>query len=663
MGANPNAGTRMYYIRQSDGLAYCFSPVPFIAETNEILRSNVADADTKLGITTRLTFAGTLLPDTPALSGVNPDATCLELLDRKSDQLKAALSEDYGNLLIVDSSGYPVISVYPRVVGRDFDNSQMVVKRDYSIVFEYDDEFEDGSKIRSFENNWDFSSQPDDTVNVSHQISAVGVHNYPAGTGALENARSFVLARSNSLDRTQYRFLKQPFVGTLVDLDGYSEYNHTRQEVSNITASQYSLTETWVMASGNYKDDRTVQTAANLNELNELVEQVSINGTVQGFGDTTFERFTNAVNAFTTVVAPEINYNSPTGIVNRQRSDNRYAGTVTYSITFDISQENPFQDRSVQRSLNRNEDGTVTQNVTSTATIRPGSASGIEHAIEYCWANNYPISHYVEPFFDASLSGNIESVSIQLDSIRKSCTVTRGFREQGQPLWREEYQVSRDTSSENALTTITVNGSVVGLASETGTATQVRFSSASGAYFGSIESRIRDRALLIAPSGTCVSTRPIRSNLGYNFLNGIITYSQTFDNRHITDNPLISNEKITVSYKLPADVIANIQIPGKTDGPILQDQETVTAYEKNIKIQYTMQSGNSLCEALTSSQYSLLELAALAESNILINNTPAINNRGEKPQAQGVFKIADSYNFDRDTMVFSRDTTWTYTAS
>jgi hypothetical protein len=663
MPANPNAGTRMYYIRQSDGLAYCFSPVPFIAETNESVRSNVADRDTRLCTITRLTFAGTLLPDLPALSGVNPDASCLELLDRKSDQLKAALDEDYGNLLIVDASGYPVISVFPRVVSRDFDNSQMVVKRDYNVVFEYENEFEDAAKIKSFDNSWDFAQQPDDVVNVSHQISAQGIVDYPAGTGALENARHFVLGRSNTLDRAQYRFLKQPFVGSIIDLDSYTEYNHIRQETSNITAGQYSLNESWLMASGNYKDDRTVQTNSSLNELGDLVQQVSINGTVQGYGETTFARFNNAVVAFTTVIAPEINFSSVTGIVNKQRSDNRYAGTVNYSITFDTQDQSPFQDRSVQRSLTRNEDGTVTQSVTSSATIRPGSASGIQDAIDYAYANNYPISNFIEPYFSASLSGNVESVAIQRDEIRKSFSVTRGFREQGAPLWREEYQVSRETNAENAITTVTVNGTVAGMAMESGTASTVRFNAASGAYYNVVIHQIRDRALSIAPTGTCVGTLPIRTTLGYNIPNGIITYSQSFDNRHTSDNPLVTDEKISVSYKLAADIIASIQVPGKPTGPILQDQETQTGLEKNIKIQYTMQSGNIPCTMLTSAQFQLLESAALTESNILINNTAVQNSRGEKPIAQAVFKTADQYTFDRQTMVFSRDSTWLYTFS
>lgn len=661
MAGNPNAGTRMYYIRQSDGLAYCFSPVPFIAETNEVARSNVDDRDTKLVTTTRLTFNGTLLPNLPALSGVDQDASCLQLLDRKSDQLKTALDEDYGNLLIVDSSGYPVLSVYPRVVARDFDESQMVVRRDYTITFEYENEFEDGAKVRSFDETWDFSQQQDDTVNVSHQLSAVGIPDYPAGTGSLENARYFVLGRANSLNRNQYRFNTAPFVPAIIDLDSFTEYNHTRQETSNITAGQYSLNETWLMASGNYKDDRTVQTSTTLDNTNTLVTQVAINGTVQGFGDTTFQRFTNATTAFLTVVAPEIGFNAATGILSKQRSDNRYAGTVSYSITFSTQVSGDLVDTQITRSLQRNDDGSVSQTVTTSAAIVQGSSASIDAAVDYCYANNFPISSAVEPFFDSTYTDNIETVSAQRDEIRRSFSLTRVYRDQGHLNYREEYQISRETSTDNALTTITVNGSVFGLAAESDAGSTVRFVKASGAYFNTVKDLVRARALSIAPDDTCVGAKPIRTTLGYNIPNGVITYSQTFDNRHITDNANIVGEKISVNYKLAADVIAEIPIPGKPTGPILQDQETVTALEKNIKIQYTMAQPDNDCDQLEAADFASLESIALAESDILINNTSVAHVRGEKPNKQGVFKISDGYSFDRDTLVFSRDVTWKFT--
>src|SRR5690606_32915318 len=160
-----------------------FSPVPLIAEQQQRLVTLLDDAETKLGVITTLTFNGTLLPELPALSGVSSDASCIELLDRKSDQLKYALSEDRGNLLFVDATGYPMTSVYARVVGLDFDQSQMVQRRDYTVTFEYESEFSAGRSVRDYAENWDFSFQDDDTVAVSHTISAVGIPDLPAGTG------------------------------------------------------------------------------------------------------------------------------------------------------------------------------------------------------------------------------------------------------------------------------------------------------------------------------------------------------------------------------------------------------------------------------------------------------------------------------------------------
>ena len=73
-------------------------------------------------------------------------------------------------------------------------------------------------------------------------------------------------------------------------------------------------------------------------------------------------------------------------------------------------------------------------------------------------------------------------------------------------------------------------------------------------------------------------------------------------------------------------------------------------------------SGSECGPVSTTTQY-LLEQEALSESNILINNTMLQNSRGEKPVATSVFKTADQYTFNRQTLVFTRNVTWQYTAS
>ncbi len=662
MAGNPNAGTRMYYVRQSDGLAYCFSPVPFLAENVEIINKLKDGVQSRIGTLRRYTFNGTLLPDTPALSGVNLDATCLELLDRKSDQLKSALSEHGGNLLIVDSSGYPVLSVYPRVASIDFPESQIVVKRDYQIVFEIEDDFQDGAKVSDFSENWSFDYQEDDTVSVSHNVSAVGISDMPAGTGALENAKYFVLQRANSLDRTQSSFLKSPFAQSIVSVTNLTEYNHFRNESTDETAGSYEIQETWILASGAFKDDRTIETSYELNDLNQLIPRISVNGTVEGRGDTTFDRFDNAALGFNTFVAPQIGFNATSGIESRSRTDNRFAGTVNYSVVYSVADSiDPFESREVRRSFQRNDDGSVSQTVNTSAQLRVGSSSGIEAAIEYCFANNYPIDNYVEPFFSVAFSGNIESVSSERDDLLKSYSLNRVFRDQNKLNYREEYQVNREINVENAIITIGVNGTVQGLGAESGTNSTVRFAYASGAFFGTIVPLIRTRAQELVPSGTCIGTNPISTSIGLNKLNGTITYDYKYDNRFLTTNPNILDETVSVDVQLPASIVVEFGIPEKLDGPILQSQNTVTGPNKTVRIQYRMQASGDSCGPVSTVVQSQLEDVALEESNILINNTKLQNTRGEKPIASGVFKVADGYSFDRRSLIFTRNTSWKYT--
>lgn len=663
MSSNPNAGTQMFYTRQSDGLTYCFSPVPLIADSSEVIRIVKDGVETHVGTIRKLTFTGTLLPNLPALSGVDPNATCLELLDRKHDQLVTALDEDFGNLLIVDSSGYPVLSVNPRVDSIEFPESRMVEKLDYTISFSYEEDFEDGTRVREFSDNWQFQQNDDDTSSVSHTISAVGINNIITGSGAFENAKTFVLNRSSVLDRSRYAFLTAPYVDTTIDLDNLFEYNHVLSETIDVPGGKYDLSETWVMASGAFKDDRNIDVAYNIDEYGVLIPTTTINGTVNGYGDTTAQRLTNAQLGFDTFVSPQIGFLSTSGITSKTRSDNRFAGSVSYNISYDAETTDNLIDRSVSRQFQRNEDGSVSQTVSVSAKVPLSSASGVEQAINFCVANNYPVDSTIEPLFSASLSGNIESISSTRDDVTKTYSMSVTYRDQESNMWREEYQVDRTQSVENARTQISVQGTVQGLGAETSTKSSVRFTNASGAYYSIVEPLIRARAEELIPAGTCIGAAPVTNNIGYNQYNGTISYSQTFDNRFLTDNANIQSEDVEVNVTLQGEVVAEIQIPGKADGPILQDQETVTGLSKSLRISYKMAPSGLDCGPVSAIDQYLLEVEALNESNILINNTILSNDRGEKPIATRVFKTQDQYTFNRQSLDFSRNVTWKYTAS
>lgn len=650
--ANLNAGTRMFYTRPSDGATYCFEPVPLLAESKQFSRT----IDSRLGTVNTLTFNGTLLPSRPALSGVDPAASCLELLDRKSDQLTSALSEDFGDLLIIDASGYPVVVTKPRVISIDFEESQIVTQRKYTVVFEFETDFDDNAKVTEFTESWNFSQQEDDTVSVSHDISAIGISEPGLSITAITNARTFVLTKIG-LDKTQAALLQTPTVQAMVDVDNLSAFNHVLSETSDITAGSYQAQETWILTSGNFKDDRTIEHSFDLNEEDLLIETISINGTVQGYGDTTFDKFTNALNGFDNTVVGQINFNATSGIAGKSKTENRFTGTISYSITTAPSGDD-IESRSISRSIDMQEDGSVIQTVTTAATIRAGSPATIQTAINYAVANNFPVNSTI-PIFDVALSGNLQSSSAQRDETQKSYSLTRIFVDQSTALWTETYEVNREQQLDTSEIVITINGTVQGFGVETGTKSEVRFVNASGAFFTTVEPSITARVTEIIPTGSCISTSPTSDSFGFNRFTGTITYSQSFANRFLTDNVNVLKEEIEVSYKLAGEIVAEISIPGKASGPILQDQETVTGLEKSLTISFTMNEPTNSCDGGVSGSNTIIDIA-LVESNILIDNKPSENDRGEKPESSTVFKISDTFSFNRQSNVFQRNVTWKY---
>lgn len=646
----------MYYTRPSDGMTYCFQPVPLLAESKEILRT--AGGDERLGVVHQLTFNGTLLPALPALSGVPDESTCISLLDRKSDQLCDALSEDRGDLLVVDISGYPIISAKPLVTSLEFDEGTLVQRRDYTVTFEYEDVAGTGY-VREYTESWEFNQEENDTVSVTHNISAQGIPRPELGQTAVESARAFVQSKiAGSPNVNEAILIQSPYVASLVAVDNLVGYNKVLRENSDKTAGNYDITETWVMSTGSFLDDRTIETQWELDEFGALVQTISINGTVRGYGDTTFDKFTAAVNGFNNFVSPQISFTSISGVASRSRSDNRVAGTVSYSVSLAPSGEtNQLTSRTITRQFDRQDDGSVTQTVTTSCTARPDGTGTINDCITFCFSNNFPIDS-AEPIFSASLSGNLIGVSTSRDELGKSFSLTRTYTDQSTPLWREEYSIDRQETLDSSQTQITIQGIVQGLGVESTTKGTARFASASGAYFSIVEPLITTRVSQAIPTGACIGDKPITKAFGINPLNGTITYSQTFESRFTTNNVNILKEEIEITLQLGAEVVASIPIPGKATGPVLQDQETRTGLSKNLSINYSMRDPGN-CNGSTTNSNALLNIA-LAESNILVNNTPSMNIRGEKPESSAVFKTEDSASFSRQGNQFTRNVTWLY---
>lgn len=151
----------------------------------------------------------------------------------------------------------------------------------------------------------------------------------------------------------------------------------------------------------------------------------------------------------------------------------------------------------------------------------------------------------------------------------------------------EDFTVTTRTSSQEGLTSVGIEGSVVGL--ETNTypyAVSTSKYSAASTKWTSVESALLTRAQ--SYSGITLNIDPATISVGKNPVAGVINYSYEYNNRPsncITD---ALSEVITITDVGQGDVFAVIPIPGRAAGPILQDICTVTEKRRQLNIEVIM---------------------------------------------------------------------------
>ena len=168
----------------------------------------------------------------------------------------------------------------------------------------------------------------------------------------------------------------------------------------------------------------------------------------------------------------------------------------------------------------------------------------------------------------------------------------------------EELEISIEKSVDNVLTTISVGGSVQGLAVvdygdgaggagadgcpvDEMTATKTKFEAASGAFHGvgGVSGNAHTRAKHaywsflggedayddVRP----LATEPVSHSVGYNTTAGIVNYTLTFDDRCENYHTGALVETINYTENDPADIFASLVILGRAKGPLLQSIGTM----------------------------------------------------------------------------------------
>lgn len=228
---------------------------------------------------------------------------------RKQEALRSLFSVD-GKSLEIQSIGDPIgasppIKCNPRIKSIDFPEQLWYEKMDYTIELEADviyfgdDTYEDSSKfplaLEEASDTW--SMEPSDLTGeyvITHSVSAKGKRFYKDNDSlsaeAWQHASGWVIPRLGSFNLFSPTPIPFPGEGpvktTAVGISQIIAHDHTRSVNLDKTGGTYSVTETWIAASGssgpnneNAKELFEVTTSENTQEGRTTV---NINGTISG---------------------------------------------------------------------------------------------------------------------------------------------------------------------------------------------------------------------------------------------------------------------------------------------------------------------------------------------------------------------------------------------
>jgi hypothetical protein len=151
----------------------------------------------------------------------------------------------------------------------------------------------------------------------------------------------------------------------------------------------------------------------------------------------------------------------------------------------------------------------------------------------------------------------------------------------------EEINIETKTSIDSGLTTVSINGTVTGVATVDANMNVVskKYDNAL-TKFNTINSQMISRAQTY--SGITLNTMPLTTSIAKNPINGIISYSFEYDNRPTN---LISgsiSEVYSITDNLNTDVIAIVPVLGRKIGPVLQNIGTSKEKSRTFNIEIVM---------------------------------------------------------------------------
>lgn len=304
-------------------------PAPFV-NFNKVY-DRTAD-QTQVGSTFRISVQGTIVaymgsPDSTGVlwdqTGFPPDETIAEdsrlaSIIRKQEAIRELFSQDGYTFEVQSADGSQPMKCNPRVIDVNFPEGLWNVVCPYTITLEADIVYVNGQAlgedgfteyISDAQESWSFETDetPEGiglprTYRLTHSISATGKRFYDE-TGTLESP-AWIQARDYVLPRLGFNSSIALSSGVNNLPTYYGGYNHSRTSQQDELAGNFSVTETWVIASGQAIEEFecSIKTDAGVG-----LTSVSINGNITGLEqrdsslNLTTSKYANANTKFTQV--------------------------------------------------------------------------------------------------------------------------------------------------------------------------------------------------------------------------------------------------------------------------------------------------------------------------------------------------------------------------
>ncbi len=256
-----------------------------------------------------------------------------------------------------------------------------------------------------------------------------------------------------------------------------------------------------------------------------------------------------------------------------------------------------------------------------------------------------------------SMSGYNHIRTCQIDESNGSYSVTESWLLSSSGNVMEDFDISVQKSLEDPLTNVTINGRVVGLATINYGSSVGDYSvsthkyNAAKTYWAGIQTRLLPRCQYVSQgvAQRNLHSGVVNSSVGHNITDGVITYSYTYNDRPTLCVAGALYESITINDEYPTDVFAQLIVPGRALGPILQDVGTVTQASKSVSVEVVVPITTS-CNVSTMISAS----PKTAVDGLITEFESYLDTHGQ------IFKNQDNETWNPKTGRYTRTVGWVY---